>query len=203
MWAPEMPLRREDNAEASGHLVISSSQAEAAEARAGARGARAARARPPGGSGGPCGSWSSSFGCPGLRRGEPAGRREWAPESGALRARQRVREAGGPHAQAAMAPRSRSRGPGRGAGAGGSGRGSTQWSLGSDSCTSPGDRSQVRQGALPRLGHGAGGRQSSCPRSAGARSRSAGGGAHPSRPARAPARLSAEGRVLGVPGDSS
>lgn len=56
----------------------------------------------------------------------------------------------------------------------------------------------MRQGALPRLGHGTGGRRSSSPRSAGARSRSAGGGAHPPRPARAPARLSAEGRASSV-----
>lgn len=64
----------------------------------------------------------------------------------------------------------------------------------------------MRQGALPRREHDTGGRQSPSSRSARARNRSAGGGAHPPRPGRAPARpltLSAGGQASRVRGDSS
>lgn len=69
-WTPETALRREDNSEASGYLIISWSPAAAAGAEPRVRGPAAGRARPPGGSCSPGGSWSSSFGSPGFGAAE-------------------------------------------------------------------------------------------------------------------------------------
>lgn len=177
----EVPARPRREA---GSAPCSPSCLAAAAARTGTQGAgpAAGRARPPGGSCSPGSSWSSSFGRPGSGAAESQSVGVKGREPTGLCVRAREYEAGGPPAQAAAAAAARSR---AGSGEEEEAGEKDAWELGRASCTSPGEPSQVRQGALPRRGHDTGGRRSPTPRSAGARGHSAGGGAHPPRPGRA------------------